>query len=465
MITVKNVTGGYNASTAIVHNLSFTVEKGRFFALLGPNGSGKTTIIRLIMGALSLHSGDITIDGRDVRKYKPRELAQKVAVMTQENEIGLDFTVQEIVSLGRYPYQKSIFFKENTAEDHDIVEQVMKQTQVWSFKDKAYNALSGGEKQRVLLAKALAQEPDLLLLDEPTNHLDVRHTMELLDLLKQLQMQSNLTIIAILHDLNLASLYADGIGLLCSGELHGTYNGFLEENAKDFSEVYEVDMQFHSHPEVAKNQIFVSPSFLFEAKDESLTNLLTVKDMQQCMQLTFAKPLRTISVGTEGKGITWEDGWSMAKNKECALTNQRLQFYGDVVFFAYNSVRNCCEKWEDPQQMNSAWSSLLILTTSKHSYQLGVITATYFNDTELMNLSMQLTALKTELQLKAEAHSYSQEPLSLLTISSCGQAEFERKNDVQSATKEIMQLLQHAWKNLYYNGLNSIQGELCRFTK
>ncbi|WP_052343654.1 ABC transporter ATP-binding protein [Bacillus massiliigorillae] len=465
MITVKNVTGGYNASTAIVHNLSFSVKKGHFFALLGPNGSGKTTIIRLIMGALSLHSGDIIIDGRDVREYKPRELAQKVAVMTQENEIGLDFTVQEIVSLGRYPYQKSIFFKENTAKDHEIVEQVMKQTQVWSFKDRPYNALSGGEKQRVLLAKALAQEPDLLLLDEPTNHLDVRHTMELLDLLKKLQLQTNLTIIAILHDLNLTSLYADGIGLLCGGELYGTYNGLLEENAKDFSEVYEVDMQFHSHPDVAKNQIFVSPSFLFESKEEVLTNFLSVKEAEHHMELLFAKPLRTISVGTNGKGITWEDGFYIAKNKESGPTKQSMHFFGDAVVFAYNSEKNCCEKWVDSKQINNAWSALLILTTYKHSYQLGVITATYFDDKELMNVAMQLTAIKTELQLKAEAHSYSHEPLSLLTVSSYGQAESQRKNDVQSATKEIIQLLQHAWKSLYYDSDNQKQNEVYRIMK
>lgn len=133
----------------------------------------------------------------------------------------------------------------------------MKQTNVWEYRDKSFTALSGGEKQHVLLAKALAQEPTVLLLDEPTNHLDIRHSMEVLDLLKHLQHANLLTILAILHDLNIASLYADYIGLLCNGELQGIYNGFKNEEKKDFSEVYEVHMEFQQHPRVAKNQIFL----------------------------------------------------------------------------------------------------------------------------------------------------------------------------------------------------------------
>ncbi|UOK56234.1 ABC transporter ATP-binding protein [Bacillus sp. OVS6] len=147
--------------------------------------------------------------------------------MTQENEAGLDFSVEEIVMLGRYPYQKTLFFKENTQADLIAAETAMKQTSVWEYRKRPYHSLSGGEKQRVLLAKALAQEPELLLLDEPTNHLDVKHTKELLELLKKLQKDMNLTILAILHDLNLASLYADSIGLLKKENWKGSMRDFI----------------------------------------------------------------------------------------------------------------------------------------------------------------------------------------------------------------------------------------------
>lgn len=456
MISVQDVTGGYNASAPIVHNLSFEVEKGQFFALLGPNGSGKTTIIRLIMGALYVHSGSILIDGQDVRRYKPRELAQKVAVMTQENEMGLDFTVEEIVQLGRYPYQKSFLFRESSHHDYEIIERVMKQTKVWSFKDKPYNALSGGEKQRVLLAKALAQEPTLLLLDEPTNHLDVRHTMELLDLLKQLQIENDLTVIAILHDLNLASLYADGIGLLCGGELYGTYNGFLEENAQDFSDVYEVDMQFHSHPEVAKNQVFVTPSFLSTTEKEGLSETVTVESLQQQMIFHFSLPLRTISTGAKGKGIAWENGWHISI--EPIENNPLFSFHGEKIICGYHMEKKSLEWCEHPDQIDPTWSSILLLTRYKHSYQLGIITSSYMNDTQLINFSMQLTALKTQLQLQMEQHAYSNDTFSLLTIS-CAQ-EGSRSKSVQAIEHEMSYLFRNAWKKLHSSPISEIQVEL-----
>ncbi|MGM9923229.1 MAG: ABC transporter ATP-binding protein [Bacillus sp. (in: firmicutes)] len=445
MLTVQNVTGGYNASTAIVHNLSFTVEKGRFFALLGPNGSGKTTIIRLIMGALALHNGEILIDGCPVSRYKPRELAKKAAVMTQENEVGLDFTVEEIVHLGRYPYQRSFFFKESTAKDAEVTERVMKQTKVWDFRHKPFNALSGGEKQRVLLAKALAQEPDLLLLDEPTNHLDVRHTMELLDLLKQLQLQTDLTIVAILHDLNLASLYADQIALLCGGELHGIYNGFLEEHSQDFSDVYEVNMQISTHPQVAKNMIFVSPSFL-HGPQETMP-LLTIQDGRNGMKLTFAKPLRTLSVGAEGKGLSWEKGWSLSAEETGEADVSYFSFTGETVMYTYHAETNQYKRWKGGQPAETACSAMLVISMNDSSYQIGAMATAPLDDLAVMNLSMKCTALFTELQLTTNAVANHHKSLSLLAISSWGHEGSERQDDGRMEAV-VLQLLRHAWADL-----------------
>lgn len=232
MLQVKNLSGGYDVKRTVIHDLSFTIKKGDFLALAGPNGSGKTTVIRLIMGALPVSHGDIFLDGKKLSSYSQKELARKTAVMTQENQSGLDFTAEEIVMLGRYPHQKGMFFKEHSDADRKASEKAMKQTAVWQYRKRPFQALSGGEKQRVLLAKALAQEPELLLLDEPTNHLDMKHTKELLELLKTLQKEMNLTILAILHDLNLASLYADQIALLDRGMLAGCYTGLKKKMSK-----------------------------------------------------------------------------------------------------------------------------------------------------------------------------------------------------------------------------------------
>lgn len=417
MITLHNVTGGYNKQNAIVRNLSLTVEKGNFFALLGPNGSGKTTIIRLMLGVLSLHSGDVIIDGKNVKQYKPKELAKKVAVMTQEHEIGLDFTVKEIVATGRYPYQNSMIFRENSKQDEQVIERVMKQTNVWNYRDQSFTALSGGEKQRVLLAKALAQEPTVLLLDEPTNHLDIRHSMELLDLLKRLQSENQMTIIAILHDLNIASLYADHIGLLRNGELQGIYNGFNNEDEKDFSEVYEVHMQFQQHPKVAKNQIFLLPEFLKKNKKNALKNYVSVQNNQ----IKFKQALRTISVGQEGRGIDWVQGWSFAQES--------------VHLFGYNAKKNCCESFN--KTILESWSTLMFFSNENNNVRVGFVTKEKIDDLEMMNSVVQFNSFVTKYPLNEKGTLENESPFALLTISSCNHARKETRNSV---IEEMQQL-------------------------
>ncbi|WP_019241289.1 MULTISPECIES: ABC transporter ATP-binding protein [Bacillus] len=435
MITLKNVTGGYNASTAIVKDLSFTVEKGCFFALLGPNGSGKTTIVRLIMGALHLHRGSVAIDGKEVKEFKPRELAQKVAVMTQENEIGLDFTVKEIVSLGRYPYQKSLFLKENTKRDEEVIKHVMEQTKVWEFRHKIFGNLSGGEKQRVLLAKALAQEPKLLLLDEPTNHLDVRHSMELLDLLKNLQLKMNLTVFAILHDLNIASLYADSIALLNEGQLQGIYNGLLDENQEEFSDVYQVRMNFHPHPEVAKNQILISPDFLLENRSDIIRNKVFVEIQQERKKITFHKPLRTLSIGAKGSGLTWMKGWTNQYKED---NHENAVLVGDIYAYAYNKQNESCEKWELEGEIKSDWTSLICLAKSHQEYHIAFVTNHAFNDVQLMNQAARIVALKTKLDVD-NTNSFDT-AMPLLSISTCSSERYDEENG-----NELLRLFQYAW--------------------
>lgn len=260
MLKITKLNAGYHKSQNIIKDLSLEVEKGQFFSLLGPNGSGKTTLIRSILGTMPVKSGKVEILGKNTDHYQISQLAKIAAVLSQEHMVGMDFTVEEIVLLGRYPYQGKGLFNHYTEEDSDIVEHSLELTNAAGFKNKLFSSLSGGEKQRVLLAKALAQQPKLLFLDEPTNHLDVKHIIELLDLLKKLQKEDGLTIVAILHDLNLAALYADQCALMkdgrkvASGEIDKLFDEAL------LSDVYGVDLLTNPHPLTGKPQIFFKPT-------------------------------------------------------------------------------------------------------------------------------------------------------------------------------------------------------------
>ena len=437
MISLQNVTGGYTKQTAIVRNLSFTVDKGQFFALLGPNGSGKTTIIRLIMGALPLHSGEIWINGKSINQYKTKELAKTVAVMTQENEVGLDFTVQEIVNLGRYPHQSSILFKENNEYDEAVVERVMEQTNVSYMRDQPFSSLSGGEKQRVLLAKALAQEPSILLLDEPTNHLDIRHTIELLDLLKQLQLENELTILAILHDLNVASLYADQVGLLCCGDLQGTYDGFRKQDEQSFSAAYGVDMHFQAHPYLAKNQVFVRPQF---KEKHAAKSVLTIDKQNNGLKLNFTKPLRTLSVGDYGKGITWEKGWHVQKFRSEEFKHQ-LVLVGALKIFVYDVEKDECFSVHPDELEQTNWHVLLLFCPDKESLSISIVAKAKLPDVELMNMSLQIASMKTKLDI--EFHQRKQS-LELLTISLLDEDLSVPNTNHMKITQMILPLFQFA---------------------
>lgn len=260
MLKISQLNAGYHKNKLIIDNLSLEVEKGKFLALLGPNGSGKTTLIRSILGDLPYKTGRVELNGKLTEQYSAGEMARIAAVLSQEHMVGMDFTVEEIVLLGRYPYQGKGLFNHYRSEDYQVVDESLALTNTTPFKHKFFSSLSGGEKQRVLLAKALAQQPKLLFLDEPTNHLDVKHIIELLNLLKKLQKEEGLTIVAILHDLNLASLYADQCALLQKGKKVASGNIDLLFDEGLLSDVYGIDLLTSPHPLTGKPQIFFKPA-------------------------------------------------------------------------------------------------------------------------------------------------------------------------------------------------------------
>ncbi|WP_416148839.1 adenosylcobinamide amidohydrolase [Salipaludibacillus sp. HK11] len=303
MIHVKNLVGGYSEEP-IIDGVDFDIVKGEFFGLLGPNGSGKTTLFKLITGGLPIKQGEITIDGQLLSKLSHLEKARKVAVLAQEAQVSFDFTVEEIVSLGRYAFQKGVL-KTISKADREIIDEVMELANVDHYRNKQFRLLSGGEKQRVLLAKALAQQPKVLLLDEPTNHLDVKHSFYMLDLLKKWQKEHGLTIFAILHDLNVAALYTDRVALLHEGKFQRVGGVDILRNEQLLQDVYEVKVKAQSHPYVPKPQLLMTPYDDVEQVPTDLKNSFRLEQNEGFIHLEFEQPLRTISNSVVGEGIQW----------------------------------------------------------------------------------------------------------------------------------------------------------------
>ena len=291
MIHVQNLVGGYTHSP-IIKGLDLEIKKGEFFALLGPNGSGKTTLFKLITGQLPTISGKVSICGKEISSLSKLEKAKKMAVLTQEVQVSFDYTVEEIISLGRYPHQKGIF-KQLSKEDRKVIEEVMEITQISDFRKTQFRLISGGEKQRVLLAKALAQEPEILLLDEPTNHLDIKHTFQMLNLLKERQQTTGLTIFAILHDLNVASLYADRIALLHNGSFLEVGDVDLLRKEDQLKKVYEVKVKSQSHPTVPKPQLLMTPNYSTSSQSFNFEDSYKIKQTEEYIHVQFDQPLRT----------------------------------------------------------------------------------------------------------------------------------------------------------------------------
>lgn len=216
LLRCEAVSFAYDKITAL-SSVSLEVTSGEIFGLLGPNGSGKSTLLRLISGVTRPQSGQVLFAGKNLQSYEREALARQIAVVPQESRIELPFSVLEVVLMGRSPYLKRFGFEQ--AHDLAIAQQAMEQTGVAALAAREIHELSGGERQRVVLARALAQGPQLLLLDEPTAFLDIKHQVEVYDLLKRLSRQHGLTVVAIMHDLNLAALYCDRLALLKSGKV------------------------------------------------------------------------------------------------------------------------------------------------------------------------------------------------------------------------------------------------------
>lgn len=245
VIEAKNLLFRYT-DKPVLNDVSFGLDAAQIVAVIGPNGSGKTTLLKMLNGMLFPDQGQVLLEGRDSRRWPRRELARTVAMVPQETQAIFPFFAEEIVLMGRFPHLGSLAFEDK--KDYRIVREVMEQTDCLAYAHRRFNELSAGERQRVLIARALAQEPKVLLLDESTVFLDLKHQAQFLILLRELSRCRRLTVVFVTHDVNLAAQNADAILLLYNGKKYaiGTPSDVL--TVRSIKEVYDVDVGIDVNP-------------------------------------------------------------------------------------------------------------------------------------------------------------------------------------------------------------------------
>lgn len=244
-IRTENLHTGYNG-VAVLNGISIELSESGFVGVIGPNGSGKTTLLRTMSRALAPQSGCVQLEGKDIYAISAREFARRVAVVPQDTMVAFDFTVLDITLMGRSPRLGR--FALEGSKDVEIAMEALAQTGTQHLKDRHITALSGGERQRVMLARALAQEPEILLLDEPTSHLDISFQFEIMDLVKRLNKDRGLTVLAVLHDLNLASHYCDQLVMIGDGEVQASGSPEDVITSDNIRRVYGAEVWVRKHP-------------------------------------------------------------------------------------------------------------------------------------------------------------------------------------------------------------------------
>lgn len=244
MLKIQNLSASYQ-SRQVLHNISFDVKNGEVFALIGPNGAGKSTIIRAASGVIP-STGHIHTNGDNFQTLTPIQRARYLAVVPQAIALPPAFTVWETVLMGRTPYLG--FLGQTSTRDEELARRALSRVHALDFAERRVGELSGGECQRVLLARALCQSTPILLLDEPTAHLDLQYQVSLLELIRELARQENLAVLIALHDLNLAAHYADRIALLVGGNLRAIGSPREVLTAETISNAYCLPVQVIEHP-------------------------------------------------------------------------------------------------------------------------------------------------------------------------------------------------------------------------
>ena len=242
----------------VLKGLSCSFKEGRIYGIIGPNGVGKSTLLHLLSGVDQPKQGEVLLAGRNIASIPRKQLAKKLAVLQQGGLPPSMFSVREVVSMGRYPFQNWLGSEEN--DSGSIIDEALAAMGLQELEHRKMDQLSGGERQRVALAKLMAQEPSIILLDEPTTFLDIGFQVQLLDTVRMWQRERGLTVIAVLHDLNLASLYCDELLVLHQGKVAAAGTPHEVLTSALIEQVYETTTAIIVHPLTGVPQIMIQPN-------------------------------------------------------------------------------------------------------------------------------------------------------------------------------------------------------------
>lgn len=235
---IKNISKKYN-DRLVVNSVSFEINKGKITSLIGPNGAGKSTVMGIMTRLITQDAGEVVLEGREIRQWRSNELAKKIAILTQTNNISMKLTVKELVSFGRYPYSKNRL----NEKDIEIVNKSISYMELTEYQDNFIDELSGGQRQRALIAMIIAQDTEYIFLDEPTNNLDIYHSTKIMKMVRNFCDNFGKTVVMVLHDINYASFYSDYICVFKNGEIfkYGTVDDVITK--ENLSNVYNVDFK------------------------------------------------------------------------------------------------------------------------------------------------------------------------------------------------------------------------------
>lgn len=238
MIEVKNISKKYG-SKAVVNNVSFQIKRGKITSFIGPNGAGKSTVLGMMSRLLKKDSGEVFIDGKEISKWDTKELSKVMGILKQSNHLNVRLTIRDLVAFGRFPHSQGNL----TSEDQVKIDEALAYMQLEDIQHKFLDELSGGQRQRAFIGMVLAQDTDYIFLDEPLNNLDMKHSVQIMKMLRRITDELGKTVVIVIHDINFASCYSDEIIALQDGEIAvtGTVNEIMQ--ASTLSKLY--DMEFN----------------------------------------------------------------------------------------------------------------------------------------------------------------------------------------------------------------------------
>ncbi|OAJ74278.1 ABC transporter ATP-binding protein [Brevibacillus sp. SKDU10] len=256
VISVCDVSHRYG-NQAVLHQVSIEIQAGEWLGIIGPNGSGKSTLLSLMSRAETPSAGQILVYGKEITSYGRKKLSQHMAVLQQETIPPIHYTVQEVVEMGRFPYQS--WWGTEAEDSGPFIDSIMERLQLKRLANKRLDQLSGGQRQRAALAKLMAQSPSIVLLDEPTTYLDIHYQVQFMDVVQEWQRECGVTVVSVLHDLNLAALYCDRIIVLHDGRISAEGTPTEMMTTQRLSDVFQVNTAIIRHPQTERPQVLVCP--------------------------------------------------------------------------------------------------------------------------------------------------------------------------------------------------------------